>query len=211
MDEATLNRAVEPFFTTKGFGKGTGLGLSMVHGLCAQSGGALQLSSRPGQGTRVEIWLPCTAEKAAVLAAPDRDGAVHSVRTPCTVLAVDDDALLLLGTAAMLEDLGCEVVTAGSGSAALAILTEGRKVDLVLTDQAMPDLTGTQLAEAIRQRWPSLPVVLATGYAELPNGPGRRLPRLNKPFTQEALAAAINAACFEPPAEAANVVPFRSR
>jgi PAS domain S-box-containing protein len=210
MDEATLGRAVEPFFTTKKFGKGTGLGLSMVHGLCAQSGGTLRLSSRPGEGTRAEIWLPCTSEKVQPAGTIEAPG-VPSVEGPCTVLAVDDDALVLLGTAAMLEDLGCEVVTAGSGAAALAILMEGRQVDLILTDQAMPDMTGTQLFETVRERWPAMPVVLATGYAELPSGPGRRLPRLNKPFTQEALAAAINAARYQPPAEAVNVVPFRSR
>jgi CheY-like chemotaxis protein len=110
------------------------------------------------------------------------------------VLAVDDDILVRMGTAAMLEDLGHTVKEANSGEEALKILAQGIKIDLVVTDQAMPRMTGVQLAEAILAGRPGLPIILATGYAELPVGLGSTLPRLSKPFTQEQLATALKAA-----------------
>ena len=193
MDEATLARATEPFFTTKGAGKGTGLGLSMVHGLAAQSGGALRLSSRPGAGTTAELWLP----RARVL--PGRATAVRRRAAPqvprsCTVLLVDDDALISMATGEMLKDLGHQVVEAHSGSKALEILRSGTPVDLVVSDEAMPNMRGTQLAAAIRVSWPDLPIILATGYAELPTGSAWELPLLRKPYSQQDLAAAIASA-----------------
>ena len=139
MDEATLVRATEPFFTTKGAGKGTGLGLSMVHGLAAQSGGALRLSSRPGAGTTAELWLPrAQARPARSAAAPRR--AVPQVPRSCSVLLVDDDALISMATCEMLKDLGHRVVEAPSGSRALEILHAGTPVDLVVSDEAMPNM-----------------------------------------------------------------------
>jgi CheY-like chemotaxis protein len=104
---------------------------------------------------------------------------------------VDDDALVLMNTSAMLEDLGHTVFEASSGKEALEILRREPDVDLVITDQAMPNMTGTQLAEAIRADWPHLPIIMATGYAELPKGADARLPRLAKPFTQEVIAQAV--------------------
>ncbi len=189
MDEATLRRAVEPFFTTKGVGKGTGLGLSMVHGLAAQSGGLMRIASRVSEGTTVELWLPVSAaERAAPMPEPAAPG---RVAPPCRVLLVDDDALILTGTAAMLEDLGHRVIETGSAAAALDVLRGGTVVDLVLTDQAMPGMTGIELARQIRQTWPDLPIILATGYADLPGGDDLNLPRLSKPYLQEELAAQI--------------------
>jgi len=189
MDEATLRRAIEPFFTTKGVGKGTGLGLSMVHGLAAQSGGLMRIASRVSEGTTVELWLPVSAaERAAPLPEPAVPG---RVAPPCRVLLVDDDALILTGTAAMLEDLGHRVIETGSAAAALDVLRSGTVVDLVLTDQAMPGMTGIELARQIRQAWPGLPIILATGYADLPGGDDLNLPRLSKPYLQEELAAQI--------------------
>jgi PAS domain S-box-containing protein len=190
MDEATLARAMEPFFTTKGTGKGTGLGLSMVHGLAERSGGRLFLRSRKGEGTTAEIWLPVAAVGTDTLQAEktapriDRP-ALRAVR----VLAVDDDDLVLTNTSAMLEDLGHKVIEATSGQEALDVLQRDRKVDLVITDQAMPGMTGVQLAEAVKAKWPHIAVVLATGYAELPSSTD--LPKLSKPFNQDALARAI--------------------
>ncbi|MFN3687096.1 MASE1 domain-containing protein [Salinarimonas sp.] len=191
MDAATLARATEPFFTTKDVGRGTGMGLSMVQGLALQSAGAFTLTSAPGEGTTAEILLPATdlqedaAEEPAVAPPP-------AAARPLRVLAVDDDALVLMGTAGILEDLGHEPIEAGSGRAALEILRAGRTVDLVITDQMMPGMTGLELAEAIRAELPGLPVVLATGYSELPEGAAARLAGLlAKPFTQEQLAAAI--------------------
>jgi PAS domain S-box-containing protein len=191
MSEEVLARATEPFFTTKGVGKGTGLGLSMVHGMAAQVGGRLLLKSRPGHGTLAEIWLPAAAGVTAA-AAPDADETQPALARRLRVLAVDDDGLVLFNTSAMLEDLGHSVLEAASGAEALAILRR-EKVDLVITDQAMPRMTGMQLVETIRAEWPRLPVVLATGYAELPGGAGADVPKLNKPFSEQELARVIAA------------------
>jgi signal transduction histidine kinase/CheY-like chemotaxis protein len=197
MDEATLARATQPFFTTKGIGKGTGLGLSMVDGLAAQSGGKLVVHSKLGIGTTVELWLPI-AEAGAHLQ-PESAGTTMPSSQPYAnaliVLAVDDDNLVLMNMTAMLEDLGHTVIDASSGADALAIIDAGTRLDLVISDQAMPGMTGMQLHDAIRARRPELPFVLATGFAELPAGiERRRLRRLAKPFTQGELAAAIAAA-----------------
>ena len=190
MDERTLARATEPFYTTKGVGKGTGLGLPMVHGLAEQSGGRLALYSQPGQGTRIEIWLPqaecARTVGAAVQSAPSAALGADSL----TILAVDDDELVLTNTAAMLEDLGHRVIVAPSAEIALARL-ERTRVDVVITDYAMPHVTGLALAQKIAARHPTLPVVLATGYAELPPGQGAELPRLAKPYSQAELAQTL--------------------
>jgi PAS domain S-box-containing protein len=192
MDAKTLEQAVTPFFTTKGVGKGTGLGLSMVQGLTTQSGGRLFLKSKPGEGTTVELWFPVAiverrTETTGEL--PQREqGAPDSLR----VLAVDDDGLVLMNTTLMLEDLGHTVFEAMAGSEALDILHK-QQVDLVICDHAMPRMTGAQLAQAIRDEWPEMPIILATGYAELPEGAGvTNLPRLGKPFSQAQLAEAIS-------------------
>jgi len=190
MDDETLLHAAEPFFTTKGVGKGTGLGLSMVHGLAEQSGGTLKLRSKPGEGTTAEIWLPALAQPTGASApdkpAPAEPDEVQRLR----ILCVDDDVLVLMNTTAMLEELGHEVVEAYSGSQALDLF-DGGNFDLVITDHAMAKMTGSQLAEALRERQPDLPILLATGYAERTPGVARDLPLLSKPFWQADLQAAI--------------------
>ena len=189
MDAETLARATEPFFTTKGVGKGTGLGLSMVHGMAEQIGGRFALKSSPGQGTTAEIWIPAAAGNEAVQteeAQPADSGPAPSLK----ILAVDDDGLVLFNTLAMLEDLGHVALEARSGPEALDIL-EKNAVDLVITDQAMPQMSGMQLIAAIKQRWPNLPVILATGYAELPAGAIQGMPKLAKPFSETDLASTI--------------------
>ncbi|MBS0362922.1 MAG: PAS domain S-box protein [Proteobacteria bacterium] len=198
MDETTLHRAMEPFFTTKGVGKGTGLGLPMVHGVIEQSGGRMVVSSRPGEGTRVELWLPqaSAARRPSATAATPRED--NRVGRALTVLAVDDDELVLTNTAAMLEDLGHRVVTAASADQALTLLAR-TKPDLVITDFAMPQVTGLQLAQEIAARRPGLPVVLATGFAELPPGTADDLPRLAKPYSQPELAQVLQAICGAAP------------
>ncbi|MFC7477088.1 response regulator [Dankookia sp. GCM10030260] len=191
MDEATLAQAMEPFFTTKGVGKGTGLGLPMVHGLAAQSGGRFLLRSTLGVGTVAELWLP---RASAVAADAPRDAAA-APRPPIrrgTLLLVDDDPLVLASTAAMLEDLGHQVIEAASGAEALERVEANHAIDLVITDYGMPGMTGLQLAEALRRRRPGLPVLLATGYAELEGEAANGLPRLAKPFEQAALARATD-------------------
>jgi signal transduction histidine kinase len=186
MDEATMARAAEPFFTTKGAGAGTGLGLSMVDGLVAQSGGAMRIKSRPGDGTTVELWLPYWHEHGQADAETPhlpRAAAPRSFR----VLVVEDDAMVAAGTVAMLEDLGHRTIEVSSAALALEILESKTDIDVVVTDHAMPGMNGSELARRIRETWPDLPVVLVTGYADLPNGPDPQLPRLAKPYKQQEL------------------------
>jgi PAS domain S-box-containing protein len=190
MDAATLKHATEPFFTTKGPGKGTGLGLPMVHGLAEQFGGRFELRSRIGEGTIAEIWLPAGDDTAKPEPVRSPARARERFYEPLVVLAVDDDPLILTNTVAMLEDLGHTAIGASSGRMALEILRSADTVDLVVTDQVMPDMTGAELAKVIRAEWPKLPIILATGFAETPSG-RVALPRLSKPFTQEDLAEKI--------------------
>jgi PAS domain S-box-containing protein len=191
MDADTLRQATDPFFTTKGVGKGTGLGLSMVQGMAEQAGGAFRLSSLPGEGTTAEILLPvATGEAGTEQARPDE---MADASRPLVIIAVDDDSLVLMNTAAMLEDLGHTVLEASSAREALELL-RGTRIDLVITDHAMPGTTGLQLAKAIRAEQPELPILLATGYAELDPDAGIQLPRLGKPILQNDLKAAIEKA-----------------
>jgi CheY-like chemotaxis protein len=210
MDEETLKHAQEPFFTTKGLGKGTGLGLSMVQGLAEQSGGRLVLRSRLGEGTTAEIWLPIA--EAAAATAPHVETPVSLPQTGrrLSVLVVDDDLLVLENTAAMLEDLGHAVVEARSGEEALALLRRTRTVDLVVTDYAMPGMTGLELADVVAAERSDTVILLSTGYAELPTGARPNLPRISKPFDQAALAKAIEAAMRERE-RTGSVVAFRPK
>jgi PAS domain S-box-containing protein len=191
MDPETLARASEPFFTTKGVGKGTGLGLPMVIGTAAQLGGRLELESRVGKGTTAALWLPVSKPSADTLPAASDDDVSNDVRRPKRVLAVDDDALVLMNTVALLEDLGHQVVEASSGQEALRIMGEDHAFDLVITDQAMPQMTGSQLITELHHRWPDIPIILATGYAELPESLPSHVKRLGKPFWQKDLERAI--------------------
>ena len=190
MDADTLMRATEPFFTTKGTGKGTGLGLSMVHGMVEQLGGQLILHSKPGEGTTAELWLPAAEQRATPQASATEVREIEQ-GAPLTILAVDDDALVLSNTRAMLEDLGHTVLVAYSGEQALEKFERTPTIDLVITDQAMPKMTGIELAKKIKGRRPDMPIILATGYAELPPSMDAAMARLSKPFRQEALAEAV--------------------
>ena len=195
MSEATLMKAKEPFFTTKGVGKGTGLGLSMVHGFTAQSGGAMHIASQPGKGTVVTLWLP----RARLEDLPQEAGREISPPTDIIgrrlkILLVDDDPLVSMNTSNMLVDLGHSVSEAPSGAQALQLLETDLQFDVVVTDYAMPGMNGLDLATKIKQIKPKLPVVLASGYAELPPHITLDFPRLGKPYSQEDLAAALRAA-----------------
>jgi PAS domain S-box-containing protein len=187
MDKATLKRAIEPFFTTKGVGKGTGLGLSMVHGLMAQSGGAMHIDSDIGKGTTISLYLPQASATPTNMLPAEYATTPTSITQGKVILVVDDDILVGMGTCAMVEDLGHIVLEAYSGQMALTILDERKDIDIVITDQSMPEMTGVELAEHIRNQRPDIPVILATGYAELPNGQTTDLPRLVKPFRQQDL------------------------
>ena len=184
MPPDVLKRAIEPFFSSKPVGKGTGLGLSMVHGLAVQLGGALQLSSTVGKGTNATLVLP-VATAAAELEGPAP--ARQNKKRSAVILFVDDDPLIATSTTEMLEDLGHHVIGASSGQHALEILRSDQSVDLMMTDHMMPGMTGIELAAAAREIRPELPVLLATGYAELSEGIQVDLPRLAKPYDQDQL------------------------
>lgn len=192
MDGQTLQKAIEPFFSTKEVGKGTGLGLSMIHGLAQQLKGVLRLFSTPGRGTRAELWLP-VADGAPAAAVARSESVTPAAKKHATLLFVDDDFLISLSTTALLEDLGHTVVTASSGGEALDVLRTGKPIDMMITDYAMPGMTGLQLAEQARSLRPGLPILLATGYADLPARANLDLPRLNKPYQQTELAEQIEA------------------
>jgi PAS domain S-box-containing protein len=205
MDPDTLMRASDPFFTTKGLGKGTGLGLSMVQGLAAQSGGKLVLKSVVDEGTTVQLYLPVAAQVAS---GPSDDEAapVSSAASLHKILVVDDDRLVLANTGAILEDLGHEVSLASSGGDALARLDKGLEPDLIVTDQLMPGMTGLQLIAEIHRKWPGLPCLVVSGFAEMTADEAGQCPVLAKPFTQAQLASAIRRI-----ATASKVVPLRRR
>jgi PAS domain S-box-containing protein len=184
MTPEILKKAIEPFFSSKPLGKGTGLGLSMVHGLAVQLGGALQLSSTAGKGTSATLVLP-VATSAPELESPVQ--AMQKVNRSAVILFVDDDPLIAMSTTEMLEDLGHHVIGVSSGLHALDVLRSEQPIDLMMTDHVMPGMTGVELAAATREVRPSLPILLATGYAELPDGAQLDLPRLAKPYHQDQL------------------------
>jgi PAS domain S-box-containing protein len=186
MDEATLRRAWSRSLPP---GKGTGLGLSVVHGIAEQSGGWFNLRSRKGEGTTAELWLPVAEGLTPAIGRSERQANEPVVnQASLVVLAVDDDGLVLTNTVAMLDDLGHAGIAASSGKEALDILRQRGPVDLVITDYAMPHMTGLQLVNAIKQEWPELPVIIATGFAEMDSEVQSGLPKLAKPFTEVELA-----------------------
>lgn len=190
MDEATLARAVEPFFSTKGVGRGTGLGLSMVHGLASQLGGAVTIKSTPGIGTNVEMWLPQGEGDAEIEPASKKEQVkVEGVRGK--VLLVDDEEPVRLSTSAMLMELGYDVIEAVSAVEALGLLEGGLAPNIVVTDHLMPGVTGTELAYTVRNAWPAIKVLVVSGYAETA-GISPELPRLTKPFRTADLATSLN-------------------
>jgi CheY-like chemotaxis protein len=191
MDEATLARAVEPFFTTKDVGKGTGLGLSMVHGIAVQSGGAMRIRSRLGRGTTVEIWLPRSLESA------DEAGraAIRPLeRGDATILVCDDNQSVREFASEALEDSGYHVIAAENGQSALAVIeNEATPLDLLLVDFAMPGINGVDVAQRTRQRRPNLPILLITGNAEQAavRSEAEGVPLLTKPFKQAQLVSRV--------------------
>ena len=189
MDAVTLKRAAEPFFTTKPVGKGSGLGLSMVHGLTLQSGGEMRIVSKPNEGTTVSLWLPVAADQISTepkCHAPD-GGRTSGYR----ILLVDDDPLILVSTADMLRELGHEPIETYSAAQALETLNAGALPDLAILDYAMPGMTGLRLAERIRERYPTLPLLLATGYSDSVTTT-IDLPTLDKPYSIVELARQIS-------------------
>ncbi|MFP5077044.1 MHYT domain-containing protein [Rhizobium sp. YIM 134829] len=203
MDEATLARAQEPFFTTKGVGRGTGLGLAMVSGFAEQSGGTLIITSQLNKGTRVDLWLPI-AETAVTAADPAPETPRISTRLlqDKVVLVVDDEPLILMSTEEILREAGAVVHAAANARDALDIVRRHDDLACVVTDYAMPGMTGAQLAAAILVEHPDLPIVLTSGYAEVPDEIAP-YPILQKPFSAELLIDAVTNAVSGLPADAA--------
>ena len=191
MDKATLTRAVEPFFSTKGVGKGTGLGLSMIHGLAAQSGGTLMIESEVGRGTSIELWLPVSVEAAVGRTADD--SAPLPAPRHAKILLVDDEELVRSATADMLRDLGYDIVELPSATQAIAAMRGGLDIDVLVTDYLMPGMTGASLIHELRGAGLGLPTLLITGYAATGEDVPADVPRLAKPFRQSDLAGEIHA------------------
>jgi PAS domain S-box-containing protein len=196
MDQATLDRAMEPFFTTKDFGEGTGLGLSSVQGLALQSGGALALTSEPGRGTMASLWLPVSSDPIETVGKVDV-GAPPRIPRDATILLVDDEALVRRGLADMITGLGYRVIEAKSATVALALVNQGAKFDAVVTDHAMPGMTGTELTHLLRERLPTVPVLIVTGYAHIAADSGPDVNILSKPFRENELATRLHALLAE--------------
>ncbi|RYD84943.1 MAG: hybrid sensor histidine kinase/response regulator [Verrucomicrobiaceae bacterium] len=193
IDPALLERVFEPFFTTKPVGEGTGLGLAQVHGFCARANGVAHITSEPGKGTTVLMYLPAVQGKAApITAAPD----APPPPLMCRVLLVDDNVALAETIKPMLESVGCTVQVAGSVRYALTVLADGPIFDVVLSDIVMPGaLDGIHFAESLRHAYPDLPVVLMTGYsAQLATARTQGFTVLPKPCTPQVLVETLSRA-----------------
>jgi CheY-like chemotaxis protein len=191
MSEDVLAKVFEPFFTTKDIGKGSGLGLAQVFGFAKQSGGGVRIDTVPGRGTQVAVYLPAVkGEAQSEPVVPEVSQPIGDSGQNHTVLLVDDDHLVRDMLGDVLRQYGYQVRQAHSGEQALALLDDG--IDLLLTDFAMPEFNGAQLALAARERHPRLPVVFLTGYAELE---GLELPGslvIQKPVQAEELARVLS-------------------
>ena len=190
MDEATQARAFEPFFTTKPPGHGTGLGLATVHGITLQAGGRVGVCSAPGGGARFAIYLPAEAGVPVAVSEP----AQVARRGTETILLVEDDAAVRAVSARALAAHGYRVVEAPDGWQALRIADEEPAIALVISDVVMPVMDGWELARALEDRHPRLPVLMVSGYAPRPEageGLRGRPALLAKPFTPEQLAARV--------------------
>lgn len=197
MSPAVVAKAFEPFFTTKDVGKGSGLGLAQVFGFAKQSGGGVSIDTELGTGTTVRVYLPAIGDAVV----DDVPAQVEPLLAPAelshhTILLVDDDATVRAVTRSTVEALGYRVVEAGSGAQALELLDN--PIDLVLTDYAMPGMSGAELASQLYLRRPQLPVVFITGFAE----PGGLDPHahiiVQKPFRGDELALKLQRALRQP-------------
>ena len=191
MDETTLARAMEPFFSTKEAGQGTGLGLSMMQGVVTQSQGAVRIHSTLGHGTAIEIWLPCARTPPAKI--PVRQ-THHDRQGSGTVLVCDDDLAVLTFVCEALKAKGYRVLSTTSGSTAITMLDENREVELLVIDYTMPGMNGAAVIKEVNASYPWLPVLLMTGnadpdaiYEELPN-----VDMLLKPFDREELTGWVS-------------------
>jgi signal transduction histidine kinase len=198
MTKEVLAKAFEPFFTTKEIGKGSGLGLSQVLGFAKQSGGGIRVETRVREGTSVRVYLPRAAEKSVLEGSGLIADQTRVERRSAVILIVDDDSAVREVTAAILEEIGHVVLKVGSGGAALDLLDQHTKIDLVLLDFAMPGMSGVEVARQIQQKFPRLPTLFVTGYADktaLGDVGEERL--IKKPFIDDELTAKVNAALIQ--------------
>ena len=194
MTAKVLASVFEPFFTTKPIGQGTGLGLSMVYGFTRQAGGHIQITSEPGEGTQVSLYLPVFEEQnAAVIPTSEVEGPLQAQQGE-TVLVVEDDPAVRLLVIDVLEMLGYQALEAADGNAAIRLLESTEAVDMLVTDVGLPGMNGRQLADVARQQRPGLPVLFMTGYAKQAASadflePGMDM--ISKPFNLDALAKRV--------------------
>jgi signal transduction histidine kinase/CheY-like chemotaxis protein len=204
-------KAFEPFFTTKEIGKGSGLGLSQVLGFAKQSGGGMRIETRVGEGTSVKVYLPRAAGTGVAEAPEDSIGLTQRHIKGAIVLLADDDSAVREVTAAMLRELGYVVLEVGSGGAALDFLDGQANVDLVVLDFAMPGMNGMDVARQVHSRFPTLPVLFITGYADksvLGEVGDARI--IKKPFIGDELANKVHAALSKvSPRSSGKIVPLR--
>jgi len=187
MSEEVLAKAFEPFFTTKAVGKGSGLGLAQVFGFAKQSGGGVSIDTAENAGTTIRVYLPSVARTATpVVSVSDMPGHADADDLHRTILLVDDDPDVRSVTSMMLGSLGYSVVEAESGDDALKKIDTG--IELVLTDFAMPNMTGAELAEIIRRNYPELPVMFITGFADIDILDVDQQLIVQKPYKEEELA-----------------------
>lgn len=185
-----LQRVFEPFYTTKPVGKGTGLGLSQVHGFANQSGGAVTVASEPGRGTVVTVYLP--RARTEIPAEPGAGASVGRDQIQGTVLVVEDSRDVADVTSALLEQLGYRVVRAENAAEALRHLQQGIEFNLLFSDIVMPGaMDGIGLAQACREQYPDLPVLLTSGFSDAAQAADGRFDILRKPFELSVLERAI--------------------
>ena len=198
MTEEVRAKVFEPFFTTKEIGKGSGLGLSQVLGFAKQSGGGVRIESRVGDGTSIRIYLPRTKAKAEERSPSAPAIAAHKDAPAARILLVDDDHAVREVTSTTLRDLGYTVVEAGSGGAALDILTREPTIDLLIIDFAMPGMSGAEVARQARAKRPTLPILFITGFADRAALAGVSETHIvGKPFVNDELATKLRSVLVE--------------
>jgi CheY-like chemotaxis protein len=206
MAPEVLEKVLEPFFTTKELGKGSGLGLPMVYGFAKQSNGAFRIRSEVGEGTTAELWLPRAPHGEAAETLPPKEETARRISRRLRILLVDDHEEVRSTTAAVLHDLGHEVIEAADGAEALERMRGGDcQYDLVISDYAMPRLSGTDFVRSARELCPGLPALIITGYAEAESIKDRPdgVEILLKPFTANKLESVLGRVCEAQTAAAA--------
>jgi signal transduction histidine kinase/CheY-like chemotaxis protein len=209
MAKEVLAKACEPFFTTKQLGRGSGLGLSQVLGFAKQSGGGIRIDSRQGEGTTVKVFLPRAQMDDGLETAHNSIPEAPAHRRAEIILLVDDDNAVREVTALILRDLGYTVLEVGSGGAALEVLSGEAHVDLVVLDFAMPGMNGIEVARQVQARFPSLPVLFVTGYADKDALSGVSEGQIvRKPFVGEELANKVGASLASRTWPSAKIIPL---